>query len=53
MNAFRKAFSREARRVGTLALAAIMTCNLSFPQVAFATVRVDETELDHFANGKL
>lgn len=33
------------RRAGIFAVAAIVACLLSFPQLAFATVRVDQTEL--------
>lgn len=39
-----------ARRAGGFALAAVMACSLSFPQLAFATVRVDETELAQGVN---
>lgn len=42
---FGKANWRPTKRVGALALAAVMTCSLSFPSFAFATVTVDETEL--------
>ncbi len=37
--------SSPAKRAGTFAIAAMMACSLSFPQLAFATVRVDEAEL--------
>lgn len=39
-----------ARRAGVFALAAVLACSLSFPQLAFAVVRVDETELAQGVN---
>lgn len=36
---------KTARRVGVFALAAVMACSLCFPSLAFASVRVDDTEL--------
>lgn len=35
----------SVRRAGAIALAAVMVCSLSFPSLAFATVKVDDTEL--------
>lgn len=45
MNRLKRAVGLNTRRAGALALAAIMTCNLTFPQTAFAAVRIDETDL--------
>ena len=41
----------KPRRVGALALAAVLAGNLFFPSLALAVVRVDETELAQGANG--
>ena len=42
--------SAAARRVAALAITAIVACGVSFPQIAFAKVMVDETELSQGKN---
>lgn len=45
MNGEFKKSARPIRRASVFVLAAVLACGLSFPSLAFATVKVDETEL--------